>query len=180
MQVLLRSLLMAIVMFGSAPTALGQGQDPPAAPDSPQYCVQCRILDAKDNVLMCPKVIVTDGHRAVVSIMSQAPFVTAVTSTGGVAKPHIQVISEGTTIELTVIGQPKDTATVDVTVEQSKIGEVAVKNGRQSVQVDAQKKRLVECVSLGKTLTIPIGNQRSSGAMSRVELVVSAVSPQGE
>jgi len=160
-----------------------------------RYAVLCRIIDENDAVLMCPKLILCDGVKGRIADCSQSPFVTGLIPVPAeghtrVQQPVVQVVEEGTSIDLAVFAQRDGGATVDVTVEQSRIAEAGTKRccGGQStrdsdgaphegttlqtVRVDTRRKRVIEWVQFGEVLAVPMGEKRSGETVPRVEVVV--------
>jgi hypothetical protein len=149
--------------------SLAQGLRSEEAQPTRAYTVECRFIDLKGDVVNAPRMRLIDGQNGSVSLDSQRSIVNAVTSENGVDAPHILVLKEGLTIDVTVLGQPDQKAAVDATVEVSGIGPISVKSGRQTAIVDSQKKRVIDLVSLGETLVIPTGKK----GKARVELTVN-------
>jgi hypothetical protein len=138
------------------------------------YLVECRFIGEKGQVLSAPRIKLIDGQNAFVSDLWQTPMVNAVVLKNGVRSGNVQVLKEGTMVEVTVLGQPDQKVAVDATVEASKIGPIGVKNGLQTASVDSQKRRVLDLVSLGETLVIPMGQKGNAKSTPRVELLVSA------
>jgi hypothetical protein len=138
-----------------------------------QYTVDCRIAsdNPKELSFAVPKVTVRDGEKASISDTSQRPFAVAAKTECGVKKPITQAITEGTTIEMTVRSHGDDKAILDLTVELSSARDVPSENG-QSVRVNFEKGRVIECVSLGKKVTTPMRGWS-------IEVVVKPVSDDG-
>ncbi len=152
-----------------------------AANAKPVYCVRCRFVDAKGSVLFAPTLGLEDGKEGVVSDGSQTPFVVGFTTENRVKQPHIVVLSEGTVIHVSVVseaGQEATGATLDVTVEQSKIGDVDTKkvDPKTAIQVPHiafQKKRVIDFVKYGEVMTIPMAEKSASGNEPRIELILN-------
>ncbi len=151
-----------------------------AANAKPLYCVRCRFVDAKGSVLFAPTLGLEDGKEGIVSNGSQTPFVVGFTTENKVKQPHIVVLSEGTSIHVSVVseaGQEATGATLDVTIEQSKIGDVDTttvdpKTAIQIPHIAFQKKRVIDFVKYGKVMTIPMADKSASGNEPRIELIV--------
>ncbi len=155
-----------------------------------RYTVLCRRIKQHDESLAYPAITVTDGAKWSISDISQSPFVIGVTRvTDPITKavtqrPHIVVLEDGMKIDLIVAGRQADGATVDVTVEQSKIaGEVAIKECSpgtriQIPSVDIEKKRVFDFVKFGEAFVVPLGEKRAKGTRSRLEIVVAVGEPK--
>jgi len=151
-----------------------------AANAKPVYCVRCRFVDAKGSVLFAPTLGLDEGKEGIVSDCSQTPFVVGFTTENKVKQPHIVVLSEGTIIHVSVVseaGQEASGATLDVTVEQSKIGDVDTKkvDPKTAIQIPHiafQKKRAIDFVKFGKIMTIPMAEKSASGNEPRIELIL--------
>ena len=145
----------------------------------PVYCVRCRLVDAKGSVL-APALALEDGKEGIVSDCSQTPFVVGFTTDKKMKQPHIVVLSEGTLIHVSVVseaGHEASGATLDVTVEQSKIGDVDTKNidPKTAIQIPHiafHKKRVIDFVKYGKIMTIPMTEKSESGNEPRIELIL--------
>lgn len=172
--------LLAVSTFlaGSLQATLGDEKNPDRS--SPKrYGVLCRWIDADGAMVMAPKLDLSENQKGTVSNTTPSPFVTGVTPEGTAQRPHIVVIQDGSWIEVTVAGRQPDGATIDVTVERSKIGNVETKKiaPNSTVQiphVDISKKRVIDFVKYGEILSIPLGEKGSQEAASRVELVIHA------
>ncbi len=151
-----------------------------AADTKPIYCVRCRFVDAKGSVLFAPTLGLEDGKEGIVSDCSQTPFVVGFTTENKVKQPHVVVLSEGTSIHVSVVseaGQEATGATLDVTIEQSKIGDVDTKNvdPKTAIQIPHiafKKKRAIDFVKYGKVMTIPMAEKSESGNEPRIELII--------
>ncbi|MHB1033827.1 MAG: hypothetical protein ACYC35_02460 [Pirellulales bacterium] len=94
-------------------------------------------------------------------------------------QPHIVVIDEGTKIDMTVAGRQPNGATVDVTVEQTRINKVDIKKCDpgtclQIPSVATRKRRVIDFVRFGDTLVVPMGEKLANGRTPRVEIFVGA------
>lgn len=148
------------------------------------YTAICRIIDEENTVVTGPEVTFVEGQKVFVADQSQSPFVTGLRSGEGEPKPIIQVLEEGTRIELTVFGAQPGGATVDVTVERARITDVdttrvaipQAKDGHgivQSPRLDTQKKRVVDFFAFSQTIVIPLGTGQPNARGPRVEVVVT-------
>ena len=151
----------------------------PQSQPTQRYSVLCRWIDAKGAIVMAPKLTLSEGQKGTVADTAQSPFVTGVTTVGKTHESHIVVIQEGSIVEMTVAGRQPNGATVDVTVEQSKIGDVETKKvgpdtSVQIPHVELHKKRVIDFVKFGESLAIPSGERQADGNMPRIELVVGA------
>ena len=154
-----------------------------AANTKPYYIVRCRLVNGKGPDIYLPPNGIYDGQEGGVEYLSQTPFVVGFTTDKtdkNVKQPHIVVLSEGTVIHVSVMseaGQEANGATLDVTVEQSKIGDVDTKNinPKTTIQVPhiaVQKKRVIDFVKYGKIMTIPMADKSASGNEPRIELIL--------
>jgi hypothetical protein len=122
----------------------------------------------------------SEGRKILVRDVLQSPFVTGITAVqGGAKSPNIVVLDEGTVVEVTVAGRQPAEATVDVTVEQSWIGDVKTKEVApgmlvQVPKVDIHKKRVIDFVKFGAPLVIPLRAKGGDTTVPRVELVIGA------
>ena len=144
-----------------------------------RYGVLCRWVDVDGAIVMAPKLGVAENQKGMVSNTTESPFVIGLTPDGKAQRPHIVVIQEGSSVEVTVAGRQPSGATVDVTIEQSKIGEVGTKTiGPNSTvpipQVDISKKRVIDFVKYGEVLSIPLAKKRPGKDVPRVEVMIHA------
>jgi hypothetical protein len=171
------SAVIVSMLLGALPQTTGEETE---SQPTRQYTVLCRWVDADDNVVVGPKLTLSEGEKGNVSIGSRSPFVVGITADeDGAKKPLIAVIDEGTTIEVTAVGQQANGVTVNVVVEQSEITSVETKKTGpgtfvQAPHVDARKKRVVDFVKFGEILTVPTEEKRADGTTPRVELAVCA------
>ena len=172
------TLLGVVVLLGIVPWRLVAAESTQSRL-KPIYNVKCRLIDANGSVVVAPTVNLKDGQEGSISDHSTTPFVIAVTTVKNVAQPYIVVLNEGTLIHVTVVsvaGQRPSGATLDVTVEQSKIGDVGTKTvGDATVQIPHivfQKKRVFDFVKYGEIMTIPMGNKSALGTEPRIELIL--------
>ena len=75
---------------------------------------------------------------------------TAVKTENGAKKPTIHVLDKGITLNATAYGNFDGRITLDAAVEQSQIGPVRARDGRQTTQVKTQRARTIECVKPGE------------------------------
>lgn len=135
--------------------------------DRPQtenrYVIECRLVSAADDgkrtVLMAPTISVSEGVPANVKDVTQTPFVTGVVSRGGRDEARITVLEEGTTIELTVLGEGNDRVTVDATIKTAQITGAEMKAiGRgdhcQCPRTESRTARVIESVALGEEVEV--------------------------
>jgi hypothetical protein len=133
-----------------------------------QFAIECRLVDAtsgKQQAQLCPKVTVFEHQRAAFSNLVQRPFVVAVSPTADKAqKPHIEVLPEGVTIDLACHSNGQASVTLDVTIEQSKIGDVEVikvddQTSIQQPRMAIAKSRHFIAAKGGAPFAIPLDNQ---------------------
>ena len=186
-------LILSISVVGGSRGAESEETTPSASQPQPRYTVLCRCVDENGDTSIGPKLtFLSDGEKRRVFDRSQSPFVTGVIPVDGTIRtalqPVIHVVDEGTSIEVAIFGQQHGGVTVDVTVERSSIADVGTKacgptveigpgvvegTTVQTVRVDTEKKRVIEFVSFGETLVVPLGAKGSKGTLPRVELVVN-------
>lgn len=186
----MRLALNTFVILGSliaaSPAMSGERGSPIGAQSKQQYTVFCRWIKQQDEFLACPALTVSDGEKGSISDTSQSPFVTGVTPLTDPnnpkafvqLQPHIVVLDEGMKIDLIVVGKQPDGASVDITVEQSKITKVDTKQISSSTtiqlpSVEIAKKRVFDFVRFGEPFVVPLGEKRADGTMPRLEIVVA-------
>ena len=175
MRYLVGVLVVSASLAWSLRTTFGE-ENPPDTSTSNRYGVLCRWIDAKGEVVMAPKLKLPENQKGIVSSMTKRPFVIGTTPEGKAQRPHIVVIEDGLSIEVTVAGRHPDGASIDVTVEESKILDIGTKKIApdttiQIPHVDNQKKRIVDFVKYGEVFSIRLGKKHSA---SRIELMIQA------
>ncbi len=170
------AIAVSMLLGGFPPTTGDEPQSEPAQ----QYSVLCRWVDADGSIAVGPKLTLLEGRKGNFSHGTQTPLVIGV-STGrhGAEKPHVAVIDEGTTIEVTALGRQAGGTTLDVVAEHSDIlgvnaRETAPGTFVQVPRLHIRKKRVIDFVRFGDVLTIPTGKKGAGTTTPRVELVVSA------
>lgn len=145
------------------------------------YVVECRIVtklpDGNKDVLIGPRVIVDDGRMAVVNNVTQTPIVASVAQKRGGEEPRITVLKEGTTIELTVHSEGDGWATLDATIESSKIADLKTKDAgegrhRQCARVESRRVRVMELTAIGEEFSVPFTGHDESDAQRTIEFVI--------
>ncbi len=156
------------------------GHGPPAVSAS-QAKQQYKVVFRLQGRPYGPPMEVSDGQRGRLVDVSQTPFVTAVASDTdpkrAVKQPHIVVLEEGTKVTMIVTGRQFGGATVDVTVEASKITGVEERRiGPDTVvqipAVELYKKRVIDFVKFGEALVVPLADKGPKGTAARLEIVV--------
>jgi hypothetical protein len=183
----LSGVFLAVVAASAAAPA-----KPAASQAEKQYTVAFRLHPSNEKgdplakSLTNPTLMVLDGKRASVSDRSQTPFVAGIfavtdpSAKQAAEQPYIVVFEEGTKIEVIVTGRQFNGATVDVTVELSKIVDVKEKKiGPGTVlqipTAETYKKRVVDFVNFGETLVVPLEDKGPKEARARLEMVVQPV-----
>jgi len=174
-------LVVSAALIGTLPSMAGEESSPVGFQPKQRYTVRCRWIREHDDYLDCPALTLCDGARGSICDTSQSPFVTGVTRSTGPAyanQPHIVVLDEGLKIDLIVSGRQPHGASVDVTVEQSKITRVDTKpidsdTWIQIPVVDIRKKRVFDFVEFGSPLVVALGEKHAGGTVPRLEIVVS-------
>ena len=149
-----------------------------AKESKPDFVLETRIVGgANSKDLQAPKIFLFDGQTANIADQSQTPFVTAIEKVAGAGnetaqQPVITVLSAGITIEAKVRSMGDSHASVDITVENSKIASVKEQKAEHGVTVqsptlECTKVRTLIVVRLGEKTTIAGDDQGRS-----VELVV--------
>jgi hypothetical protein len=140
------------------------------------YVIKVWLIDEKGIALAAPRMTTHEDQEVSMEDCSQSPFVIGVSSTEDGKKPHIVVLKEGTAIKATIAGPKFDGATLDITVERSKIGNVDTKEvgSDEKIQLpslETQKKRIIDFVKYGEIFSISTKEKSAAGDDSRIELV---------
>ena len=165
------------------PRALGQVEQPTASLQGQRCAVSCRFINEDGITLNAPTLLLRDGQEGFVSDLKESPFVTGVTQVIDretkevVRMPHIVVLPDGTKVTVAVAGQQPNGASVDVTVERTKIGKVDIKQidpdtTLQIPHIDTYKKRVIDFVRFGDKVVIPSGEKNTNARTPCVEIVV--------
>lgn len=177
-------LAVSVALISALPTMAGEEDRPAESQPKQSYTVYCRWIKQHDEFLAFPPLSLSDGKKGSISDTTQSPFVTGVTLVTNpktkplVGRPHIVVLEDGMKIDLIVAGRQAEGATVDATVELSKITKVDAKriNSNTTIQipsVDIRKKRVIDFVKFGETFVVPLGEEPANGKMPRLEIVVA-------
>jgi len=140
------------------------------------FGVLCRWIDVQGAMVFFPKLKLPENQKETVSSTTVRPFVVGATPEGRANRPHIVAVHDGLWVEISLVGRRSDGASVDITVEQSKIGRVETKKVGddltiQQPRVDIIKKRVLDFLKYGEVFSIPIGDK---GSISHVELIIQA------
>lgn len=148
--------------------------------DENRYVVECRMTSTGDDgertVLMAPAICVSTDVLANIKDVTQTPLVTGIVSRGGRDEARVTMLEEGTTIELTVLGERDGRVTVDTTVKTNQIINVenkAIGNGDhcQCPRSESRTVRVIESLLLGEELAVEA--KAPEGAPQRtIEFVV--------
>lgn len=156
--------------------------EPTAANAEPRkYIVEFRIVkstEAGEQTLGRPKIGVVENRKASFSVLSDRPFVVAVSPTdSGAFEPVVETLSEGRKIDLACYSTGTSHVTLDVTIEETQIVDVGVKEiddeiSIQEPRVEITKVRRFVTGRLGETLVIPLDGKSSADSKKRAEVVV--------
>ncbi len=127
-------------------------------------------------MVLLPKLNLPGNQKGTLSSTTKSPFVIGATPEGKAHRPHIVVVQDGLWVEILIGGRQPDGASVDVTVEQSKIGNIETKKISPSLtiqkpHIDCQKKRFIDFVKYGEVFSIHLGETKCAAC---VELLIQA------
>ncbi len=127
-------------------------------------------------MVLLPKLNLPENQKGTLSSTTKSPFVIGATLEGKAQRPHIVVVQDGLWVEIMIGGRQPDGASVDVTVEQSKIGDIETKKLNPSLtiqkpHVDCQKKRFIDFVKYGEVFSIHLGETKSAAC---IEMLIQA------
>ena len=127
--------------------------------ESRQHLLQLVKQDANSNTMFAPKVTLFDGQTAEIKDSVSRPFVVGVKPNGGQPEPEIQILEDGTRIELRAVSQPTGIR-LDISINVSKVENVnVVAAGSLNRQVQVPEVRAIEIrlsafVPTGQSLAI--------------------------
>jgi hypothetical protein len=182
------ALAIGLAIFGGRSASAVEEQGAAAGPAKRSYAVQCRVLGqghGRDSIkFMAPKLGVNDGEKGVLQDITERPFVTAVRTVGKVQTPVIQVVREGTTIEVTVNGTGENEVLVDVSVDFADTARPEVKkdgrgNDYQAVHQGGFRGRAIENVTLGQKTVMHLSDNKNLPKLD-VEITVTAAPEKGD
>lgn len=135
------------------------------------YTVECRYAGkGKNTTWTLPIITLRDGEKKLIEDVGKKAFVFNAKS-DGVNTPIKREATEGTTIEVTVIGNGKNTAVLDFSLQFS--GNPSLKDKKKGqVRWHTGKSRVIESVTLGKKTV-------ASFEDADLEFVVKAVLEKG-
>jgi len=147
-----------------------------------QYTVECRIVDSssgKPLSVAAPKVVVFEHKTATITDHVQRPFVVAASPTAeGGQEPAIAVLTEGWTIELTCHASGPGHVTLDLTIEESQVVGVDVREvddeiSIQSPRVKFTKLRKFVTKRPGESFTVALDGKSKATSKRRAEFVIT-------
>lgn len=150
-------------------------------PNERLFVVECRMtttaVDGQKEVQLGPRLTVAEGRTAVINDITQTPIVASVARKRGGEQPRVTVLEEGTKIELTVFGEGNRHATLDATIETSKIAEIRTKaiddeRRRQCARVEARRLRVMELTALGDEFVVPLAGLGRDATRRTIEFAV--------
>jgi hypothetical protein len=186
MRITLAHLALLIAVIWASRVALAEGGRRAEPGPKPRYIVFHRWINERGDDLRGAMLSLCDGEKGSVTLLrSQSPFVTGVTpvtdrkTEANAQQPSITVIDEGLKIDLVIAARQRHGATVDVTVEETKITGVDVKSCSpnttlQSPRVETRKRRVIDFVRFDNVLVVPMGEKRPDGTTPRVEILIGA------
>jgi hypothetical protein len=180
----MRALLAVSILLLASSEQIARGTDEAAGvtPSAKQsYAVQCRVIAKGQGreglAFAAPKLTVNDGEKGVLRDITETPFVVAIRTGGDKQSPVIQIIKEGTTIELTVTANGENEALVDVSADFAGSVQPEVKKDRrgnsyQAVHQSGVRGRAIESVTLGKKPTLRLSDNKNLPRLD-VELTIT-------
>jgi hypothetical protein len=196
---MMRALTMGVflgVLLPSLPApACGEDSAPGARGEAakPQFIIECRVIERdakrKSHKILAEPTLVTIEHRpAYFKVGHEVPIVAGVRretdyeASGLVpqVRPIHSVLEAGTTLTTRVSRDRPGYVTLDVnlslaTIESPKESTALDGEKRQSGRVRTEAIRAVECIELGKKLTLTLGREKTPDQV--VEIVVTEAKP---
>jgi hypothetical protein len=165
--------------LGALQTTIGEETISKTVSPQSQVTVLCRKIDDRGIYQIFPKQTLSDERKGLFADIAQSPFVVGVTPIKGkyaeAMQPNIVILDEGMNIEVTIRGRLDHGASVEIAIEQSKIGEVETKEiipGKTAIQiphVELHKKRVFDFLKYGEVLAISLDGKDKG---PRIELVL--------
>ena len=143
-----------------------RAESPEVAKQVPQYAIACRLVevgaDGREQQLSAPVVMTTEAMPAEVSIGSETP----VANGPKAAAP----LREGIECKLSVDRGADGRLYLDARVEHSR----SLDNKKDRVRMAIQGVRILEPVTLGEKLVVPVTDLRGRQPRMRFEVTVTA------
>jgi hypothetical protein len=165
MQVITSSIAVGAVALLAVWVGQAKSEGEKREPSSPRrlYSVECRVVSESPTTdtqqplsFTAPPIVVCDGCTATISDTSDRTFVFGERTGKPVVRTTVQVqrsVTEGTTIEATVIGQGDGYAVLDLDVEFTSANGGSNEK-EHPVKVAFAKGRWIDSVALGKALSV--------------------------
>lgn len=184
--------LIAAFLVVATLSTYAQGQQVVASPakvkaEGPrQYLFECHVVqyerDGSEKTLSRPRVITIGDQPATIKIGTEVPVLSGASpeAAGGTVRPTITVLESGTTMILKVTPDRPGHVTLDATLAIAEIDAVKVQAAadgekRQSARVQTQTARAIECVELGKKITLSLEHAKAKKSRRVAEIVVSEI-----
>ena len=183
-------LVRPFILFGGCVSLLASSAttaEPAANVKNQPYEVKFRFLELGEDgerVVGSPTIAVREHRRASFRVQEDRPFVVAVSPAEGDAlEPTVEIVSTGRQIELACHSSVKGQVTLDVTIEETIIGDVRVKEldkqtSIQEPQIEIHKVRKFVTGPIGETLIVALDGKSPEKSKKWAEIVVARTEPR--